>query len=240
MFLVPRSRGGRWRSRLLLSVAALASVALVAAACGGDDDDSDAAPTSTPVELGGEGNESAFMGVRVSPSIPKPEFVLTDSATGEDYDLMAETEGYLTLFYLGYTNCPSECPIHMLDIANVLDQLPEDVRDQIKVVFVTTDPDRDSEEVIRTWLDNFDPTFIGLTSDKETLEAVQRSVGLNPAAFGDEDAEGNYRVQHAAYVMAFTAEDNLSHLVYPLGVTEETWLHDLEKLVTEGYAGAES
>jgi len=168
----------------------------------------------------------------VTPAIPKPGFVLTDTE-GNDFDLVADTEGSVTLLYLGYTNCPDVCPTHMLDIAKSLERLSPDVVAKIKVVFVSVDPKRDTLDVIRRWLDAFDPTFIGVTSDQETIDALQRSVGIIPATTEDL-GDGNYSVSHAAYVMAYT-QDNLAHLIYPLGFERDAWVHDLEKLVVDGW-----
>jgi protein SCO1/2 len=217
------------RSFVALAGGALALLAALAfAACGGDRETGDDAATEPVTAL----DPDAYWGVQVLPPIPKPGFVLTDTE-GNDFDLVADTEGSVTLLYLGYTNCPDICPTHMLDIKRALADLPEDVRADIKVVFVTTDPARDTPQVMRRWLDAFDPSFIGLTGDQETIDALQRSVGIIPATTTDLGG-GNYAVNHAAYVMAFTP-DNLAHLVYPYGIEREAWTHDLEKLVREGW-----
>jgi protein SCO1/2 len=96
----------------------------------------------------------------VAPGLPKPNFTLTDT-NGNPYDLDGQTQGYLTALYFGYTNCPDVCPTHMANIAAALRQLPASVTSHIKVLFVTTDPARDTPAVLRAWLNNFDPTFIG-------------------------------------------------------------------------------
>ncbi len=214
-----------------IPLAALAVAALLAgAACSGDDDTEDA---GTP---GGSATaytvETDFMGVFVTPALPKPDVVLTDTS-GQPFDLRKETEGFVTLLYVGYTHCPDVCPTHMADIADVLADLPEDVASKIKVVLVTADPERDTPEVLRKWLDLFNEDFIGLTGTREQTDDFQRSLSINPATRTDLGG-GNYSVNHAAYVMAFS-QDNLAHLVYPLGVTRETWTNDLTILVNEGW-----
>jgi SCO1/SenC len=123
-----------------------------------------------------------------------------------------------------------ECPLEMANIASALRKVPADVAEQIKVVFVTTDPARDSAAVLRSWLDNFDERFIGLTGTEAALEAA----GIPPATKAAL-ANGGYEVGYAAFVFAYS-KDNLAHLIYPVGVTDEDWAHDLPHLVREGWS----
>jgi len=202
---------------------------VIGVACSGDDDSAGATAGANPTAYT---PESDFMGVFVTPALPKPDAVLTDTS-GQPFDLRKETDGVVTLLYVGYTHCPDVCPTHMADIMTVLEKLPADVSSQIKVVFVTADPDRDTPEVLRKWLDIFSKDFIGLTGTQAQVDAFQRSLSISPADKTDIGG-GNYTVNHAAYVMAYS-QDNLAHLVYPLGVTQETWMNDLTILVKEGW-----
>ncbi len=218
-----------WRFALL-ATAAIAVVA--AAACTGGKQDENGAP----IEVVGTAPPSELMGVRISPPLEKPDVVLTDQ-DGRPFDLRKETDGYLTLLYVGYTNCPDVCPTHMADIATALKQVPAEVRERVKVVFITSDPERDTPEVLKRWLGLFDPTFIGLTGDKETIDRVQMALGMQPA--GKQDlGNGQYAVNHAAYVIAFTPQDNVAYTVYPFGVTRETWVNDITYLVEKGVDSA--
>jgi protein SCO1/2 len=179
-------------------------------------------------------NRPRYQGVLVQPALQKPDVVLTDTS-GQPYDLRAETEGYLTLLFVGYTHCPDICPTHMYDVSQVLAKLPADVRERIKVVFVTADPERDTPAALRKWLDLFDTRFVGLTGTREQTDAFQRALLIEPATRTDLGG-GRYAVNHAAYVMAFTS-DNIAHIVYPFGVKQEDWLHDLPLLAREGWKG---
>jgi len=183
---------------------------------------------------GDDGDQASggYRGALVTPPFEKPDFTLTDTA-GKPYNIRKQTEGYLTLLYLGYTHCPDVCPTHMANIAEVLGKLQPDVRRKIKVIMVTADPARDTPDVLRKWLDLFDKSFIGLTGPEDTIVALQETLGIEPATKTDL-GEGNYAVNHAAYVMAFTP-DNLAHTVYPLGVTTDDWKRDLTKLAKEGW-----
>jgi protein SCO1/2 len=119
----------------------------------------------------------------------------------------------------------------MFNIAAALEKVPTHVADQIKVVFVTTDPARDTPKVLRSWLDNFDQRFIGLTGSGAAIEAAQVATGIAPvkkAISANED----YEVGHATFVFVYS-KDNLAHLIYPGGMTDEDWAHDLPYLVNE-------
>jgi protein SCO1/2 len=104
--------------------------------------------------------EAALRGGIVTPALAKPKFTLSDTS-GAPFDLWSKTQGYVTLLFFGYTSCADECPLQMANIASALQKVPADVAEQIKVIFVTTDPARNSAAVLRSWLDNFDERFIG-------------------------------------------------------------------------------
>jgi len=122
----------------------------------------------------------------------------------------------------------------MANIATALKKMPRNLRDQVKLVFVTTDPVRDTPKVLRSWLDLFDNRFIGLTGSEAAIQTVQKAAGVPPARKAALGAE-NYAVGHANFVLAYT-KDNLSHLIYPGGVTQQDWAHDLPELVKENWS----
>lgn len=173
--------------------------------------------------------KDAYRGGIVTPPLPKPKFVLTDTS-GAPYDFWSRTQGSVTLLFFGYTNCPDQCPMHMGNIGAALKKLPPGVAGQVKLVFVTTDPQRDTPAELRRWLDNFDKHSVGLTGTEAALEAVQNAVGV-PAARKTGTA-GNYGISHANFVIAYT-KDNLAHVIYPGGVGTDDWVHDLPLLIKE-------
>jgi protein SCO1 len=160
---------------------------------------------------------------------------LTDT-TGAPFDFRARTDGSLTLLFFGYTSCPDQCPMHMANIGVALKKLPPGIAARVKLVFVTTDPARDTPAAIRKWLDHFDRDFIGLTGSEAGLEAVQRAAGV-PVARRTESRNGNYSVAHANFVVAYT-KDNLGHVIYPGGVSKDDWVHDLPLLLEETWSGS--
>jgi protein SCO1/2 len=170
----------------------------------------------------------------VSPPLPKPKFTLTDTS-GAPYDLWSNTQGFVTLLFFGYTHCPDMCPLQMATVAQALKKAPPDSANQFRVVFVTTDPDRDSPQVLRSWLDHFDKRFIGLTGSQAAIDAAQIAARIPPAKKSAVRPDGAYEVGHAAFVFAYT-KDNLAHVIYPVGVKEDDWVHDLPYLAAETWA----
>lgn len=182
-------------------------------------------------------NPSGLAGPTLQRPIPKPDFTLT-ATDGAPFHFRAATAGYVTLLFFGYTNCPDVCPVHLTNIAAALHNLDPEVQRQVKVVFVTTDPDRDTGPVVRAWLDHFDPGFIGLTGAINDINKIQQGLMLGSAEREPQltPADTGYTVGHAAIVLAFTRDDS-AHVVYPFGVRQADWAKDLEKLVKYGAKG---
>lgn len=180
------------------------------------------------------GASDIYRGGLVTPPLPKPRFVLNDTS-GAPFDFWNRTQGAVTLLFFGYTNCPDQCPMHMANLGVALKKLPAGLADQVKLIFVTTDPARDTAPELRRWLDIFDKHFIGLTGTDGALDAVQRAAGV-PLAKKSGPRDGNYAVAHANFVLAYT-KDNLAHLIYPGGVSKDDWVHDLPLLIRESWTG---
>ena len=190
--------------------------------CGGE-----AGSPDTPDAVG-------WRGVVLEAPIPKVDFTLPDT-DGQPFHFVAETEGLLTLLFFGYTSCPDICPIHLASIAAVVRDFPHEVRSRIRVVFVSTDPARDTPERIRDWLDNFDTSFVGLRGPIEEVNEIERRFRLAPSFVADGQESENYLVGHAAQVLAFTT-DNMAHITYPFGIRQSDWVSDLPRLVRDGFS----
>jgi protein SCO1/2 len=183
-------------------------------------------------EAGGRepGPAPAFRGRLLPEAVPRPDFTLLDTA-GEPYDFLEETRGKTALLFFGYTHCPDVCPVHMGNLAAVLEDVGYERRREVEVVFVTTDPERDSPERIRSWLDRFDQSFVGLRGDRALVDSLQRSLGLPPSVLEPRAGDGSYAVGHAAQVLAFSP-DGPARVVYPFGTRQADWAHDLPLLVS--------
>ncbi len=139
-------------------LAALAVLLLVLAGCGDD-------------EVG------PFSGQVLENPYDVPTTELTDT-DGQPYSLAADTDKRLTMVFFGYVNCVDVCPSVLSHLASALTRLDDADRDDVDVVMVTSDPDTDTRESIRDFLDGYDESFIGLTSDFGTIEAVGRELAV--------------------------------------------------------------
>jgi len=167
--------------------------------------------------------------------VPRPDFTLTDTR-GRPFDFREETRGRLTFLFFGYTHCPDVCPVHMSNLASVLAEEPPEVRRRVSVVFVTTDPERDTPERLRSWLDNFSARFVGLRGSRDEVTAVERSLGLPPSVVGTDEETGEPFVGHSTQMLAFTADDT-AHVSYPFGTRQMELARDLPRLL-DGWRGS--
>jgi protein SCO1 len=173
-------------------------------------------------------NPDGLAGAVLNPPMPKPSFTLT-ATDGRPFDFQKETQGYVTLLFVGYTHCPDVCPVHMTNIAAALQHLSPELANRVKVVFVTADPERDTPGVLRRWLDQFDPHFIGLRGDTAVVDGILNELHLGSSVREPGPTDSTYTIGHAAAVVAFTP-DNLAHVIYLFGVRQSDWAHDLGQL----------
>jgi len=173
---------------------------------------------------------SPFEGAILPHAYDKPDLWLTD-ANGRRFNFRTETDGKVALVEFGYTHCPDVCPVTVSNIATALAKQPYDVANQVRVYFITQDPARDSAAVLRRWLGNFDPKFVGVVGPQTAVDSLARAFDVPPAAAAKTSAtDTNYAVGHASQVIVFT-RDNKAHLAYPFGVRQEAWTRDIPKLV---------
>ena len=107
-------------------------------------------------------------------------------------------DGPLTAIFFGFTNCPDVCPMTLNKMDIVLDKLGNKKKD-IKVFFISVDPERDSPEVVKDYLSNFDNKFIGITGDPEKIFLLYKSWGvMSKKIFLDN---GEYNIDHSTPVI---------------------------------------
>ncbi|WP_405012188.1 SCO family protein [Kitasatospora sp. NBC_01539] len=208
----------------LLAVAALAlagSLALTSCSSGG----SSGGGAATVHK---EGGSSVYQGSVLSKHFAKPDLVLTDTS-GQPFDLRKRTAGRSVLLFFGYTSCPDVCPTTMGDIGVAMAKLPAEEQKKIDVVFVSTDPERDTPKVLRTWLDSMGTGFIGLTGDLARVKTAALGVGVavqDPVV----NADGTVTSAHGAQVLAFLPSDDKAHVLYLGDSSVATYTHDLPLL----------
>ncbi len=159
-------------------------------------------PASGPMAPTHSGDPAGYRGgASLDTPYTMPEVTLTDTA-GQPYNLATTPSKPVTLLFFGYTHCPDVCNTVLGDTASALQRMEAADRDQIQLVFVTSDPARDKPKVIRAYLDRFDPTFVGLTGSLATIKSAAGQVGVDIS--GKEVLpSGGYEVGHSAQVIGF-------------------------------------
>ncbi|CAL9617272.1 hypothetical protein SUDANB121_05783 [Nocardiopsis dassonvillei] len=117
---------------------------------------------------------------------------------GEPWGFTDVADDRLTLLFFGYTSCPDVCPMTMAEIDLALGQA-QDAADSYDVVMVSTDPQRDTGEQLRSWLDRFDPSFQGVRGDIDATVEAARDYGIPIDA--PQETDGQYLVTHGGRIV---------------------------------------
>lgn len=208
-----------------LTAAALLAATLTLTACGTDDGDSGDAPVTVVSEEAGQKKAATVL----DKPFEKPDLVLTDTR-GKKYDLREQTAGKPTLIYFGYTHCPDVCPLTMNNIAVAKKQLSQAEQDKLRVVFVTTDPERDTPAALGKWLKGIDPQIVGLTGDFDTIQAGARTLGISIEP-PTKDKDGKIVSTHGTQVVAFSPKSDAGYVLYGEDATVDDYTKDLPKLI---------
>jgi len=154
------------------------------------------------------------------------DFKFTDH-TGTPRTL-ADYRGKAVVLFFGYTQCPDVCPTTLAELAEVMKRLGPDA-DRVQVLFVTVDPDRDTQDLLSKYVPAFDPRFVGLFGDadatartaKEFKIVYQKQPGQTP---------GTYTVDHSAGTFIFDPNGKLRVYV-GYGQGPDVFAHDIKELL---------
>ena len=169
---------------------ALAAVVLVAGCASGS--------TDTTTRANGE---PGWHGTGVSKGYPMPDLPFTDTE-GQQVTPTKVARTPVTLVFFGYTHCPDICNVVLANFASALRGATPEVRKDVRMLFVTTDPARDTPDVVRDYLDRFDPTYEGLVAPVGTVEQAAKALYISYEK-PDGSQGGNYMVSHGTYTTAF-------------------------------------
>ena len=175
---------------------------------------------------------------------PKAEAFKAIDITGAEYanDFeLADTEGKLrhiadfkgkvTVVFFGFTQCPDVCPTTMLELAGARKALGAD-GDRVQGIFVTIDPERDTPQVLKAYVDNFGAGFVALRGDAEQTKAVAKHFKVFYAKVPGK-TEGSYTMDHTAGSYIFDSKGKV-RLFTRYGSGAEALKHDLQILLAQG------
>ncbi|MBZ5736855.1 SCO family protein [Nocardioides mangrovi] len=152
----------------------------------------------TLTACGGSADGGALHATELDPPFQASSIALTDTS-GAPYSLTKDADADLTLVFFGYTHCPDICQIVMGNLSSAMTRLDEADRKRTTVVFITTDPARDTSSVLKTYLSHFDPSFTGLTGDLDDIVAVGKPFAVGVSQ-GDKLPSGGYDVTHGTTI----------------------------------------
>jgi len=171
------------------------------------------------------GTES-FRGTVYDPPVPAAEITLARD-DGSSFQL-SEMRGNVVLLFFGYTSCPDVCPTTLSELRKVDDELGN-AANQVKVVFITVDPERDTPEKIQKYVSVFNPSFIGLSGSEADLAPVWQSYGVYREIDKTTTTATGYLVTHSARVYVIDQDGNM-RLSYSYGTPTDDIVHDLKIL----------
>ena len=152
-------------------------------------------------------------------SAPKASFANTDitgSDFGRDFSLtdhtgqhrtLADYRGKVVALFFGFAQCPDICPTTLSDLAQVKQQLDAD-GDKLQVLFITVDPERDTQEVLAGFVPAFDPSFVALRGSKEEIEKVTKHFKVFAQKVAGKDG-GAYTIDHTAATYVFDQQGRI-------------------------------
>lgn len=142
---------------------------------------------------------------------------------------LSETRGNIVLLFFGYTSCPDICPTTMAELKTALERVGRDKSENVKVIFVTVDPQRDTPERVQKYVNHFDRDFIGLSGSEAELAPVWNDYGVYREIVDGTSAAG-YLVDHTARVTLIDQDGNL-RVSYGFDTPVENIVHDLQLLL---------
>ena len=108
-------------------------------------------------------------------------------------------EGPLTAIFFGFTNCPDICPMTLNNLDLVINNLDEKKKNKIRIFFVSIDPERDTPEIIKDYLNSFDNKMYGITGDPKKIFLMSQSWGVMSEKIFTGD--GEYLINHSSSII---------------------------------------
>lgn len=171
---------------------------------------------------------AAFRGTVYSEPFPlAPEIQLT-RANGEGFQL-SQLRGNIVLLFFGYTSCPDVCPTTMAELKSALEQIGPERSRQVRVLFVTVDPGRDTPARAQEYVNHFNTDFIGLSGSEAELQKTWNDYGVFRQIVEGTSAAG-YLVDHTARITLIDQDGNL-RVSYGFETPVDDIAHDLELLL---------
>ena len=170
--------------------------------------------------------KAAFKGVDITGADYAKELNLPDQ--NGQVRKIKDFSGKLVVVFFGYTQCPDVCPTTMQELAEVKRLLGAD-GDKLQAVFVTVDPERDTTELLKAYVENFDPNFVALRPTPEQLPAIAKEFKIYFKRV-EGKTPTSYTMDHSAGSYTFDAQGKV-RLFNRYGMGPEALAHDFKLLL---------
>ena len=154
--------------------------------------------------------EEPWHDIDVTGTSPRLDLAMQATPEGQAVS-QANYAGYVTLLYFGYTFCPDVCPLTMQNVAEALAKTGEAAKN-IRFLFVTVDPKRDTIPVLKAYVSLFGPGFVGLRGDADQLELLAKRFRIAYSVTPSPDPS-KYEVTHSSAIYVFDRQGNARLLV---------------------------
>ena len=168
----------------------------------------------------------AFKGVDITGADYAKELNLSDQ--NGRVRKIKDFSGKLVVVFFGYTQCPDVCPTTMQELAEVKRLLGAD-GDKLQAVFVTVDPERDTTELLKAYVENFDPSFVALRPTAEQLPLIAKEFKIYFKRV-EGKTPTSYTMDHSAGSYTFDAQGRV-RLFNRYGMGAEALAHDFKLLL---------
>jgi len=173
---------------------------------------------------------ASFRGTTFGEPYPLASEIELTRSDGSSFQL-SEMRGNVVLLFFGYTTCPDVCPTTMAELKLALAELGEADAAQVKVLFVTVDPERDTPERAQEYVDRFNPAFVGLSGSQAELEKIWQAYGVYREIVQGTSAAG-YTVDHTARVTVIAQLGNF-RISFGFDTPVEDMVHDLKLILKQ-------
>jgi protein SCO1/2 len=173
------------------------------------------------------GKQASFQNTDVTGLDYAKGFSLTDH-TGKPRTL-ADYKGKVTIVFFGYTQCPDVCPTTMAEMAGVMQKLGPQA-DQVQVLFITLDPERDTRELLASYVPAFDKRFVGLYGTPEQTAKTAKDFKVFYSKVPGKEP-GSYTIDHMAGSYVFDKEGRV-RLFIRHGGNADSIVHDVRQLLS--------
>jgi protein SCO1/2 len=141
---------------------------------------------------------------------------------------LADYRGRVLVIFFGFVHCPDACPAELFKLALAMKRLGP-LRERMQVLFVTLDPERDTPQILKSYVTAFDPRFVGLTGSTADIDRVAGSFYVEYARVG---RGADYTIDHSTSTFVIDTHGRL-RLVGTLDATVEDWVHDLTAVASQ-------